>query len=74
MDKKTICILVSMLMFTTALSVTGTELIDNNQNQLNNSIKALENRDMRDVQFHYPVGADTGSQYLVGIYHLRVNS
>jgi hypothetical protein len=67
MDKKILCIVVSMLMCATAISVAGTGIYDKDADQVNNHSEHSSNRDMWDVQFQFPAGADTGSQFLVGI-------
>lgn len=56
-----------MLLFVTALSVTGTEISDHNGYPSIMFNSSIGNRDMWDVQFQYPVGEDTGSVYLCGV-------
>jgi len=67
MKKKIVSIFVSMLLFVTVSSVTGTEIVDENGMTSSISTTTKTNRDMWDVQFHYDVGGDTGSLYHVGV-------
>jgi hypothetical protein len=67
MNKKIICILVSMLMCATAAAVTGFEISDENQEPQLYSVNPMQNRDMWDVQFQFDAGGLTGSLYMVGV-------
>ena len=66
MKKKIVSIFVCMLLCVTVSAVTGTEIVDKNEMTSSISTTTTTNRDMWDVQFHYDVGGDTGSLYLVG--------
>lgn len=55
-----------MLLCVTVFSVTGNEIAEQNESPSITLSKSMGKRDMWDVQFHYPVGEDTGSLYLVG--------
>ena len=67
MEKKVLCILVSMLMCATIVAGAGNEIYDENATQSTPSVINVLNRDMWDLQFNFDMGGQTGSLYLVGV-------
>ncbi|MBN2599206.1 MAG: PKD domain-containing protein [Candidatus Thermoplasmatota archaeon] len=64
--KKILCIAICMLMCVTTGVVAGTETQDVNPDSQILVQSTIQNRDMWDVQFNYPVGVSSGSLYLGG--------